>query len=260
VVVDQRGSTFAISRNGSPPLVDGATIAELIAKADKVHPSPLSLGRGTSVTFDIPGESRAKILEAFAPPDSEFDALVETAEEMDFPFEDVDPIDVGIHIDGNRWGWAPLDNSYSAFGLSPIGESDLVADFNAWMSASMTGVVLDSGARRWGDIALQWLSDDSDVSWQKMIYNVDDWTELLDSIVLLDGLELCPACESDEPSGWVLNLTVSPIYSSETLGRVIANVWRPCEAHRGMDCPLEFASLKWKWGDGVWREVVAPAP
>jgi hypothetical protein len=251
-----RSVTFALSDGefrvveADDLIVNAPTSLALIEKSRAMDPNPLRLDKDMSVSLLVPDLDRAALLGAIDPSESLLDWLYENG------IEDVVPIsepllDSGNQIDGMPWGWYP---SGSGWIFAPLSDADCPASADAWMSASMTGAVIGTGIWCWGTTVLYWRTDDTDSSDYRIQYGTTDWDSLLNDVCgsLLDGGDICPSCEEEDPSGWEVTVDVSAIFADSVIGKALAFIWRPCQEHSDQEPVLEAADRRWIWTAGRW--------
>ena len=263
--VPEVGRSLTFSRSaGGLRIVEGETLIlaaptskALIEMAFALGTSnPLAVDKGESFDFLLTDADKAPLLDAMEPSESLVDWLYEHG------IEDVVPIsepllDSGNRIDGSAWGWYLTESGWI---FAPLGEPEVLASADAWMSASMTGAVLGTGIWCWGTTILYWRTDDSDTAEYRIEYGTSDWDVFVEDVcaTLLGGDTICPVCEQQDASGWEVGVDVSPVIADSVVGAALANIWRPCSDHRGQALALEAAGRKWSWSGASWAISADP--
>jgi hypothetical protein len=220
--------------------------------------NPLALDNDVSLVLLLPYQERAKILENLTSSSGLMDWL------FDHNIEDVVPVseplvDAGNRIDEQPWGWYWLSDQ-DRWLFAPLTKGQYQAGARAWMSASMTGAVIETGICCWGTVCLCWHTDDSDQSDYAIRHDVQDWDNLLLEVCssLLDGLDpICPTCDEEDPSGWEVSVSASPIFSNSVVGDALTSVWQPCNFHLNKSVILEAADRLWRWDGDSWTTAAA---
>lgn len=167
------------------------------------------------------------------------------------------PIDTGILVDGEPWGWfwTISDRDEQAhWELLPLDFQEVattVIEVGAWQSMSMTGAVLTAGARQVGGLAVRWSRDDE--GYRDLVvdraFDAEDAAHELCSD-LFDGGD--PVCPDTEEHGWEITLDLADSISHGTAAKCLDIIWKPCGEDPLHD-ELTFRGSRWHWDGDHWR-------
>jgi hypothetical protein len=271
ISVRSTGSAIEVVRDGEICLRAGS-IQELVRAAGRLAASsPLCLPAGAQIEVELAHGDRAAFLEALAPTEDEDaqDVLYERwAEASAYDVDDIDPLDDGITVNGQPWGWFRM-SSDDAFELLPIGPQSEVLRLGAWMTASMTGAVITATLVRCDDLAAAaWYEDDIDgVQWFASFYDVTREGLATACSTLLDAFSSywspicpvrdCPNVPEWSSPGWVVSLDASEPLDEQILADAVATLCQPCDEHMDLYGPdgddvVSLGGRDWTWKDEGW--------
>jgi hypothetical protein len=222
--------------------------------------NPFLLLEGDNVLLDLLAEQMPAVLSAIGPRD---DLRERLADERDSEGsgslrQGEWGIDKGNTVNGRSWSWvSPDDENWN---LVPTQGGAVLASLGAWMSASMTGIVITGAVDRWGDgIGALWADDDIEGPRDGAVrYDVRDWSSVLremTSWVFDDWAEpICPACDPDW-AGWEITIDLDRgTFSEADLQHILGTVWRACSAHAAQEVELELPNgTTWRWHQSRWE-------
>jgi hypothetical protein len=260
---------------GDEVVATGPDVPRLVEAAHALGESdPLKLRVGASLLLDLPQSERAAVFVAVGPHSTMSDELREREEELSgaYLYSEKPPIEAGISVDEQPWGWWHLASDPSTDGpnedgwrLIPAWPAETVlhaaADFVGYSMGS--GPVKDIGIRRWASLAA--------VSWSqeyeggrpastRVNYEIEDtdWDGLFlraFSGFFHDDFSICPGCEEEEGNNYSVSVEAHPMFSNELIGQALTEIYRPCEEHEGTPEVLivkEVAGHDWRWIGDSW--------
>lgn len=256
VHVSRTDGGFAVERSGMGTTVYGDVWPEL-----PVEENPLLLRGGEQITFDIDPDVRNRVLGTLEAVDELRDRIQVSLEEDGIEgAEESDPVDVGVMVDGEAWGWLMVLGGVSGNdeplpgGLVPMDfwlGSECVASAGAWMSASMTGIVIrcECHYHHQAGIALHWRWDDidgyQDVEFEYGLTETEavsrSFTSPLDEAV-------CPGCDT----GWEIDAGAYVPVPIDKVAEAVSSIWQPCDDHKSDALEVYSASRHWIWAGDRW--------
>ena len=197
-------------------------------------------------------------LAAMVPSDSTLAAIDEAfddwSDDNDGIYEEAVPLDLGVTVDDEPWGWLPVwedrsdGDNIDSWRLVPLDIQDRLeplAHASAWMSASMTGGVYTAQIDHCPILWLEWWRlDDMGVTHLEIGYGPADATlaerpaEALFGQIFDGWIRFCPCCDDQ---GWVLSL------DSEGYKRA----YQTCELHRS-GCSFRSDNQTVRWTGTDW--------
>jgi hypothetical protein len=252
VTVRREATEFQVLVSGLVT-VQSADLEHLIAEvSDLGKDNPLLPGRDVDLVLDLPSADRAAVLALVS---ASTDMEVELVNHRDEIFDgldwEVEPIDTGNTVDGQRWGWFSPDGG-AVFRLVPAGPSEVVLGARArWMGAGMS-TSFEVGVRRFDhSVAISWYWQEDGVTRIWIDYEVQGWGEVMTrALRSMFDHSICPACEESEP--WTIAVEADPMFSDQAVGDALTGVWCPCSQHGEAGAALNEAGRDWKWSDTTW--------
>lgn len=259
--------------------IDGALSASIddqVVVAGIRWPDDGELPPGLAAATEIPASprtrlivtgspiERAKVLSALHPSDELDESLAgldEDANSMNLDWEKVE-VGPGLLVRDEPWAWLLADAEWK---VVPRGFRDSETDvvrLSDWMSASMTGMVVDGGCVRCDPIALSWFWNDIDgLLWLSVDYAPGTPDELATDFFDMALGDYGTLCFVDEAEGWETDLTVGDGVSDEVFGAGLTRLRGPCADHDRPDLEerLEMGGSDWRWnGTTFVRDDGAP--
>lgn len=255
-------------------VVVARTVPELIEAAHiSQDQDPFVLDKAASVRLDLERAQRAALLPEFTPAkvlqEQLYDAWESAGEPSAFDLDDAPPIETGVTVDGQPWGWLYVVSD-DVWQLIPTTPSDVIFDLTvSFDGATMTsGMVFDAGVRRWpSDHGMSWYENpdngDHDFS---VLYEVDDWEGPVLEAITFDSWPWCPMNNHPstpdfdeeqyadaEDEGWTAHLDLDDsIFSEEFIGSALQQIWVPCKVHVGENLTLNEVGRSWSWTGSTW--------
>lgn len=216
----------------------------------------LTVDADTALTVEVPdGGDLWAVIARLHPSEALLERLAvieDPAVWGDWP-EWLHPVDTGITLNGEPWGWALSVDDWEAgddsWFLLPVGFFDHVVELastSMWQSASMTGAVIPTTCLSSNGVSFGWqIFDEEGLTWRTLVVS-DDLERTAREFVALSFDEwngpVCPVCDE---SGWEITIDLAaPV--RETVGpAALATIWVPCPDH------LEVARVesggRWRW-------------
>jgi len=149
------------------------------------------------------------------------------------------PVDTGITLNGEPWGWTLPVNDWEAgddsWFLLPVGFFDQaveLASTSMWQSASMTGAVITTTCLSANGVAFGWqILDEEGLTWRTLTLG-DDLDAVARDFIARSfsdwGLPVCPVWDE---SGWMLTIDLDDNVRNAVGPAALATIWVPCPDH-----------------------------
>jgi hypothetical protein len=274
ILIGQEANTFSIQVDGTV-VAQSESVAGLLAAAQQREVNPLDLDTGASVRFDLSLSAHASVLAALHPAPELLDQLYDqweaAGEPNDFGLDQPPKIETGVTVDDEPWGWIYIPGR-DEWQLIPVRSSKPIFELVlAFEGASMTsGVVFDTGLRRWPTShGLSWyLNPDDGESRLEVLYEVEDWEDVVLAAVEFDTWPWCPRGnhpieddveddvdgDADEDDGWVIRFDMDDsVFSERFIGEALTKIWTPCQRHaKDEDLSISVDGRTWSWNGSTW--------
>lgn len=237
-------------------VVSDLEVGETANEFDDSVPGPLDeaatvpLVPTSVLTISGTPSERARILDLLQPDDELAEELVGYAEESptydDMAWEK-EPVGPELLIDSVSYAWLQTDEGWKVVPRNLRASLRDVARLSDWMSASMTGMVVDAGCVAGDGIALSWMWNDVDgLRWLEVDYEPGSPAQLANQFFSDVFGDYDPLCFVDEADGWETEISIGKDVPDEVLGHALTLIRRPCKEHDRPD-------LEWRLGmDGSW--------
>ncbi len=178
----------------------------------------------------------------------------EEDEQCDFSWDERDPIDQGVTINGDRWGWYSGSQGWRLLPIDFFRRSTQLAAAHAWMSASMAGGVFQGVVLYTPEVSWTRSSNDNDgQTWAVATYRRDPAVVALEAFegIWDPGNAYCPVCDDQ---GWVVRISANEELAPSAVAYGWQQFWQPCDLHRFNG---EFANdgTRLRWAIDRWVSV-----